>query len=268
MDIQSAFDTALERLRRGEATLDQCVADHPEHSPELRRLLILALDLEALDPRPLEQAAVDRGARLIDEELQRFKARGSGRPTTSNVWDKLSSMLPRFLPARVAGMVSAFAVAIIAYGGVTLAAVNSGPESALFGYRLSLEVLRVGLAPTEDKAFLYLDTAEQRLREIEASVDAGDAGAAERASTPYQEVVRKGVDVLGAVTTGSAQGNERVAQAADNYRDRLADHDARIEKLVRPESPRDIARTQEVEKKIAEVRDAVHAGIIDVSSGA
>ena len=67
MDIQSAFDTALERLRRGEATLDQCVADHPEHSPELRRLLILALDLEALDPYPLEQAAVDRGARLIDE---------------------------------------------------------------------------------------------------------------------------------------------------------------------------------------------------------
>ena len=179
MDIQSAFDTALERLRRGEATLDQCVADHPGHSPELRRLLILALDLEALDPHPLEQAAVDRGARLIDEELQRFKARGSGLPTTSNVWDHLSSMLPRFLPARVAGMVSAFAVAIIAYGGVTLAAVNSGPESALYGYRLTLEELRVGLAPTEDKAFLYLDTAEQRLREIEASVDAGDVGAAQ-----------------------------------------------------------------------------------------
>ena len=67
--------------------------------------------------------------------------------------------------------------------------------------------------------------------------------------------LRKGVDVLGAVTTGSAQGNERVAQAADNYRDRLADHDARIEKLVRPASPRDIARTQEVEEKIAEIKE-------------
>ena len=164
-DIETAFHTSLDRLLRGETTLDACVAAYPEHDERLRDMLVVALDLQALAPLPIDQRAVDRGARLIDDELQRLRARLDRQPEPASAWERLTWWFPRFMPVRMAGLAAAFAIALIAYGGVTLAAVNSGPDSALYGYRLTLEELRIGFATDEEKAYLYLDTAEQRLRE-------------------------------------------------------------------------------------------------------
>ena len=259
-DIETAFHTSLDRLLRGEASLDACVAAYPEHDERLRDMLVVALDLQALAPLPLDRPALQRGARLIDDELQRLRARLDRQPEPSSAWQRLTWWFPRFMPVRMAGLAAAFAIALIAYGGVTLAAVNSGPESALYGYRLTLEELRIGFASDQDKAYLYLDTAEQRLREIESAAGTGDAGAVARASTAYQEVVRKGVDVLGAVARDAQPGADRTGEVAADYRRRLAEHDTRFHSLT--------TKTAETQRApITRARSRAQAGLQDVHSG-
>ena len=259
-DIETAFHTSLDRLLRGEATLDACVATYPEHEARLRDMLVVALDLQALAPLPLDRHAVDRGARLIDDELQRLRARIDQQPEPASAWERLAWWLPRFMPVRMAGLAAAFAIALIAYGGVTLAAVNSGPDSALYGYRLTLEELRIGFASNEEKAYLYLDTAEQRLREIESAAGTGDAVAVARASTAYQEVVRKGVDVLDAVARETPPGAERTGEVAANYRRRLAEHDTRFNSLTH-------SAAEAQRAPITRARSLAQAGLQDVHSG-
>ena len=259
-DIETAFHTSLDRLLRGETTLDACVAAYPEHDERLRDMLVVALDLQALAPLPIDQRAVDRGARLIDDELQRLRARLDRQPEPASAWERLTWWFPRFMPVRMAGLAAAFAIALIAYGGVTLAAVNSGPDSALYGYRLTLEELRIGFATDEEKAYLYLDTAEQRLREIESAAGVGDAGAVARASTAYQEVVRKGVNVLGAVARGPEPDADRTGEVAADYRRRLAEHDTRFNSLSNTAAAAERA-------PISRARSRVQAGLQDVHSG-
>ena len=259
-DIETAFHTSLDRLLRGETTLDACVAAYPEHDERLRDMLVVALDLQALAPLPIDQRAVDRGARLIDDELQRLRARLDRQPEPASAWERLTWWFPRFMPVRMAGLAAAFAIALIAYGGVTLAAVNSGPDSALYGYRLTLEELRIGFASDEEKAYLYLDTAEQRLREIESAAGVGDAGAVARASTAYQEVVRKGVNVLGTVARGPEPDADRTGEVAADYRRRLAEHDTRFNSLSNTAAAAERA-------PISRARSRVQAGLQDVHSG-
>ena len=259
-DIETAFHTSLDRLLRGETTLDACVAAYPEHDERLRDMLVVALDLQALAPLPIDQRAVNRGARLIDDELQRLRARLDRQPEPASAWERLTWWFPRFMPVRMAGLAAAFAIALIAYGGVTLAAVNSGPDSALYGYRLTLEELRIGFASDEEKAYLYLDTAEQRLREIESAAGVGDAGAVARASTAYQEVVRKGVNVLGAVARGPEPDADRTGEVAADYRRRLAEHDTRFNSLSNTAAAAERA-------PISRARSRVQAGLQDVHSG-
>jgi len=259
-DIETAFHTSLDRLLRGEATLDACVAAYPEHDERLRDMLVVALDLQALAPLPLDRQAVDRGARLIDDELQRLRARIDQQPEPASAWERLAWWFPRFMPVRMAGLAAAFAIALIAYGGVTLAAVNSGPDSALYGYRLTLEELRIGFASDQDKAYLYLDTAEQRLREIESAAGTGDAVAVARASSAYQEVVRKGVDVLDAVARVTQPGAERTGEVAANYRRRLAEHDTRFNSLTH-------SAAEAQRAPITQARSLAQAGLQDVHSG-
>ena len=259
-DIETAFHTSLDRLLRGEATLDACLAEYPEHHARLRDMLVVALDLQALKPLPLDRQAVERGARLIDDELQHLRARLDRQPEPASAWERLTWWFPRFMPVRMAGLAAAFAVALIAYGGVTLAAVNSGPDSALYGYRLTLEELRIGFASDEEKAYLYLDTAEQRLREIESAAETGDAGAVARASTAYQEVVRKGVDVLGAVARDTPPGTERTGEVAADYRRRLAEHGTRFNSLTH-------AAAEAQRAPITRARSQAQTGLHDVHSG-
>ena len=259
-ELEAAFHASLERLLRGEATLDECVADHQQHADDLRQLLVIALDLQTLAPTSMDTSVVERGARLIDEELDRFSARAVSQSLPQGAWKRLTEAIPRLMQARVVGLATAFAVAIVAYGGVTLAAVNSGPESALYGYRLTLEDFRIGFAQGEEKAYLYLDTAEQRMREIETSVGVGDAGAAARASTAYQDVVRKGVDVLDAAGRDARAGDRRSYGAAADYQRRLADHEKRFVALT------DVVIVEAVREPVAQARRSVKSGLVNIVS--
>ena len=81
-----------------------------------------------------------------------------------------------------------------------------------------------------------------------------------RASTAYREVVRKGVDVLGAVARDTQPGAERTEDVAADYRRRLAEHDTRFDSLT--------TNTAEAQRApITRARSQVQAGLQDVHSG-
>ena len=67
--------------------------------------------LQALAPLPLDRQAVDRGARLIDDELQRLRGRLDRQPEPASAWERLTWWFPRFMPVRMAGLAAAFAIA-------------------------------------------------------------------------------------------------------------------------------------------------------------
>ena len=259
IELQAAFDACLDRLLRGEISLEQCLQEYPGQADELRAALIVALDLQGLAPLPMSEEALERGLALMHAELGR-RRREAPQTRAPRPWQRLGAALPRFLPVRVAGLAAALAVALIAYGGVTLAAVNSGPDSALYGYRLSLEEFRIGFASGEDRARLYLETAEQRVREIEDTVARGDSSATRHATDAYQSFVRKGVDAL-----GSAAGvvepvqRERTAAVVATFRERLRDHQIRFDSLS--------SGAAAVQGSIDVARRSATAGLIDVQAG-
>ncbi len=259
IELQAAFDACLDRLLRGEISLEQCLQEYPEQAGELRAALIVALDFQGLAPLPMSAEALERGLALMHAELGRKRREAPSTPT-ARPWQRLGAALPRFLPVRVAGLAAALAVALIAYGGVTLAAVNSGPDSALYGYRLSLEEFRIGFASGEDRARLYLETAEQRVREIEDTVARGDSTATRHATDAYQSFVRKGIDALGsAAEVVEPVQRERTAAVVATFRQRLRDHQVRFDGLS--------SGAAAVQGSIDVARLSATAGLIDVQGG-
>ena len=138
-DIETAFHTSLDRLLRGEATLDACVAAYPEHEERLRDMLVVALDLQALAPLPMDRQAVDRGAQLIDEELQRLRARQDRQPEPASAVGAFQLVVPALHAGTDGGSGRGVRHRAGRLRRCDLAAVNSGPDSALYGYRLTLE---------------------------------------------------------------------------------------------------------------------------------
>ncbi len=258
-ELQAAFEESLDRVQRGEASLDQVLRDYPEMAADLRELLVVALDLQAMTPPPMTPAEMSRGLALIDQELQR-RAAAPPRPITS-LWDRLIPRLPPLAPVRLAGIVVAVAVALVAYGGVTLAAVNSGPGSALYGYRLSLEELRVAFVDEDDRAALYLDHAEARLREIEQTAPAGDRTAVQHAIDAYRDSLRKGVSALSiaSAAAGPADREDAAAVVAD-FRSRLRDHQSRLQGLTEASAP-------DVREPIAVASQSADEGLLDARRG-
>ncbi len=260
-ELQTVFDVCLERLLRGEATLDACVRDHPDHQPELRHLLVVALDLRRDTPRPMSDDAMARGLALLDERLIELSSRSEAPVIGVSAWERLTGAFPRFMPVRVAGFASAIIVALVAYTSVTFAAANSGPDSALYGYRLSLEEFRIAFAPGEDQARLHLDNAEQRLREIETTVEIGDSDAVRRAIDAYESSIRKGVDALGSATVIVVPARrERTVAVVETFRERLRGHRDRFDELSAAAGPGSV-------EPIARAKSSAEAGLADVQSG-
>ena len=258
-ELQAAFEVSLDRVQRGEASLDQVLRDYPEMAADLRELLVVALDLQAMTPPPMTPAEMSRGLALIDHELQR-RAAAPPQPRPS-LWDRLIPRLPPLAPVRMAGVVAAVAVALVAYGGVTLAAVNSGPGSALYGYRLSLEELRVAFVDEDERAAIYLEHAEARLREIEQTAPDGDRTAVQHAIDAYRDSLRKGVSALSISSAAAGPADrEDAAAVVASFRSRLRDHQTRLQGLTQASAPG-------VRDPIAVASQSADEGLLDARRG-
>ena len=170
--------------------------------------------------------------------------------------------LPRLAPVRVAGVIAAIAVALVAYGGVTLAAVNSGPGSALYGYRLSLEELTVAFVAEDERAAIYLEHAEARLRDIEQTAPGGDMTAVQHAIDAYRDSLRKGVSALGIASAAAGPADrENAASVVAAFRSRLRDHQTRFDGLTQASAPN-------VREPIAVASQSADEGLQDAKRGA
>ena len=259
-ELQAVFEDSLDRVQRGEASLDQVLGDHPAIAETLRELLVVALDLQAMAPPPMTPVEMARGLALMDLELQR-RAAAPPQPRPS-LWDRLMPRLPPLAPVRMAGVIAAIAVALVAYGGVTLAAVNSGPGSALYGYRLSLEELTVAFVAEDERAALYLDHAEARLRDIEQTAPGGDMTAVQHAIDAYRDSLRKGVSALGISSAAAGPADrENAASVVAAFRSRLRDHQTRFDGLTQASAPN-------VREPIAVASQSADEGLQDAKRGA
>lgn len=150
-ELGDLVEQCLERIERGELTLQECLARHPEEAGALRAMIEEALDLRygsANAPSPDQRARIR--ARLSRHMVEHPRGRlvGSER------------LLP--LPALRWGLAAALAGAL-ALGAATWAAQAAGPNSPLYGLKRLTERVRGELVGREADHQLWL--AERRMEE-------------------------------------------------------------------------------------------------------
>lgn len=166
-EFDNILDDCLERVLKGE-TIEQCLADYPEHAAELGPLLRTALDTReatAIKPRP----------EFRDRARYQFQA-------------ALREMEPKRAPGFfgwqrrwVAVVVSVFALLVIS--GTVAAASNSLPDEPLYKLKLAAEAVRLAFAMSDEaKAELYVKLADKRVEEIIKMADKGKVEQVEQAT--------------------------------------------------------------------------------------
>jgi len=137
-DFDSILDECLERVMKGEADVEACLARYPEYAEELKELLETALVFQQVEsPEPSHQA-VDMGQeRLIKalEEKRGQRANSRGFPG----W----FMRPRHV--RWAGALAALVVLLVTGTTVALASGSSLPGQPLYPVKRGIEEMRLAL---------------------------------------------------------------------------------------------------------------------------
>lgn len=100
---------------------------------------------------------------------------------------------PRY---RLAWMAAILAAGVSAATGVGFAAQGSLPGEALYPVKRATERARVALVPTDERADVYVDQADERMREVERLLSAGaSAGTVDEAVDGFGDAARRAVDV-------------------------------------------------------------------------
>ncbi|MBM4437729.1 MAG: hypothetical protein FJ029_10960, partial [Actinobacteria bacterium] len=229
IDPQRALEEWLDRVLAGEVSVDELRREHAELGSEALHLLAVAERVWLAGYRAPDAASLEQGRLLL---LQAIPARpiSSARPR----WD-LAGWFGAIRPAIVArAAATAVAALVLAGGGVTLAASQSGPDSVLYPYRLALEETRANFAPERDKPALYLDFAEQRLTQLTRAAamrpetpPRGDPTHVDRAALAYAQALERGVRAL--EETKRSVPPARVQQLKDRYEATLAAQAGSIE---------------------------------------
>ncbi len=181
--IERVLADCLDRIDRGEATVEEAMQAHPEMTPELGPLLRLADELRSIPrvraPESLRTtsrpAFVDRKAAPVDLSAGRA---GFGAQRLSG------RMAP--LVRLAAGLAAAF----LLLSGTMAASAGSLPEEPLYPVKLAVESVQLALAPRpEVRAELQLQFASNRLEEVESAALQGKTEAVQKGLALYAERV-------------------------------------------------------------------------------
>jgi hypothetical protein len=167
-DFDQVLDNSLQQIASGAATIDECLAQNPEHSAQLKTLLQTA-DL------------VGRGRELAPTEAYKSRARGQ---LMDYMQDHPHRSKRKFPPVwSVAISLAVLAIAFFVTG--TALAQGALPGQPLYGWKLSSEQFWRASAP--DRVGVDLQLADRRTSEL-TSVSANSAGAA-AALAGYEQVL-------------------------------------------------------------------------------
>ena len=163
--FEEILDECIERMARG-ATIGDCLAAYPELAAELEPLLQVALaatSASSVEPRPEFRAAA------------RYRFYSAMAARKKRVSKHRIPLLGWRWQWKWVGVVAAV-LALFALGGGTVAATSDNvPGEALYGVKIFIERVRLGLAFRDiDRARLNLRFAENRNAEIAEMIRRGN----------------------------------------------------------------------------------------------
>jgi hypothetical protein len=151
------LDQCLARIERGEATLESCLAEHPEQAAELRPLLLTALATRSVAAQGPTGAAYAR---------MRARVLAAAAPRPMPVKRR-----PMWQPVATAGLALAFLMAL----AVPLSALQTSdavPGDWDYGLKRAGERVRLAVTVNDaDRREVHLALAERREREIQALLE-------------------------------------------------------------------------------------------------
>ncbi|MDK1046203.1 MAG: DUF5667 domain-containing protein [Anaerolineales bacterium] len=183
------LDRCLLRIQSGQATLEECLIDNPEHAQELEALLRVAAVTHAqLAPAgPSQTFLAHSPKRVMNLVRARLKTSTPSRRRRP-VWIGQSAY-------RLAGVLLALAL-LIGSVGVAYASADALPGDNLYGIKRGLEraALVVSLS-AEGDAELWLEQADRRIAEVEELVRRGRGKDVGLALAGYENAVREGLEI-------------------------------------------------------------------------
>jgi hypothetical protein len=164
-DIELVLDQCIEELRKGKSVAET-IANHPEYAGQLRPLLILVREVEALPlPSPSPNAMA---ATLVNvgQEMAQSKAPVKLGSAPKSIFSKLSLENVLRRPALVWALTGTLALLVVLFSASAISA-GSLPGDLLYPLKLATEKVRFLLTFNPGKkAELRLTFSDKRLEEM------------------------------------------------------------------------------------------------------
>ena len=191
--IEEALEICLERIKNGEATIEDCAFDFPQHKKKLRDLLPLALSFRSVDQtRPSQAFSKNAGLRLVSKLpdapvtfWERLRRNLTGDPNVSKRRLRMSQTIAAMIVA----------VSMLFTGPFDVQA--SGPGDWLYVLDRSMEQIQLRLnTDPEECLLLRLEFANERLEEAQQKLHQGKMENALVALRAYDDAI---VEVAGLI---------------------------------------------------------------------
>jgi hypothetical protein len=195
-DLDRILDDCLSLLASGAATLDECLARHPEQAAQLKPLLQTAIGMESgLRVRPSSAYTSHSRAQLMAHMHVHPRRRIS----------------PFFEMQRV--VISLVAVAIASLATGTAFAQAALPGQALYPWKLSSE--HIWRAVSSDQVAVDLSLAHRRVDEMRTLVADPDQARETRAMDGYREVLAR------LKSESDAQNGDAILKSLKSHQEQL-----------------------------------------------
>ncbi len=162
MKKEEILAECIEQVRKGESTIDECVARYPGLGKELRTLLAISSQLKPDKVMPSTEFVQRTEAQIFEG------TKPVSRKTPFGFWFQPRPVLARVLVSVFAGLV----VLGIAGGSTAYAAQHSLPGDTLYPVKTYLENLQLTLTINSTaRANLHMKLAARRIEELTRQVD-------------------------------------------------------------------------------------------------
>ena len=247
--FENVLARCLAEIESGKATVESCLAAHPDHAGQLAPALKTALTVRrglAAQPDP---AFVQRArARMLAQASSIRAVTPAPAPVHHTPVDALRALVQRPLwqLSAMAGSTAVFAVALF-LGIMIPASADAAPTDWNYGFKRRYEQVRLALAPTKSREQDFrLKLVSERAEEIEALAASGHIDEIEAATNRFKSSVQAatkplpqpGSDAPPQVTVAQAQKTQTtLAKAANTIETAIARVEAQTPAPAQQPSP-------------------------------
>jgi hypothetical protein len=208
------LNLCLDEIASGAATLDGCLASHPDQAADLRALLQVALSIPPPPPAQLDPAFRAHARVVLLETIRAERRNGASRFPVA-VLRRITGFFAgvgRPSGARqlsrgfVLGVSLVILATIVAGSGAIYASQGAIPGDALYPIKTAVEQIELKLTTGDDaQAQAYVDLAGRRADEVQNAVRQGRSGSAGTAAAAYVHDVE---DAGQHLSRAAAAGND------------------------------------------------------------